>query len=69
MTFDQGFVAVVAAAIGFVGVRAIVRRELPMSMRKGISQYSLEPQRGTKVVWSGFLFVVIAATLLFWTFR
>jgi hypothetical protein len=69
MTFDQGFATVVAVAIGFYGVRAIVRREMPISMRKGIRQYSLEPQRGTKAVWSGFLFVVIAATLLFWTFR
>jgi hypothetical protein len=69
MTFDQGFVAVVAVAIGFVGVRAIVRRELPMSMRKGMSQYSLEPQRGIKAVLGGLLLLGIAATLLFWGFR
>ena len=69
MTFDQGFRAVIAVAIGFVGVRAIVRREMPMSMRKGISQYSLEPQRGIKAVLGGLLLVGIAAALLFWRFR
>jgi hypothetical protein len=69
MTFDQGFAAVVAVAIGFVGVRAIVRREMPISMRKGIHQYSLEPQRGAKAVWGGLLFLAIAATLLYWAFR
>jgi hypothetical protein len=69
MTFDQGFAAVVAVAIGFVGVRAIVRREMPISMRKGMRQYSLEPQRGTKAVWGGLLFLAIAAALLLWAFR
>ena len=66
MTVDQGFAAVAAVAIGFVGVRAIIRREMPISMRKGFRQYPLEPQRGTKAVWGGLLFLAIAAALLVW---
>ena len=66
VSFDRAWVLLVAAFLGVIGARAIVRRELPMSMRSGVGHHDVSPRRGRDAVIGGASLLAVAVALIVW---
>jgi hypothetical protein len=69
MIVDRIWFLVVSAFLIVLGMTAIVRRKLPMSVREGFRQQDLEPRRGSEAVWGGIFLLCVGGLLAAWSLR